>query len=99
MKVDLKEEMKNELKEEMREELKEDMREELKEEMRAKFKICLLIQLSRVVLPAKQKQSKNISVTILSLKGFSDGIAMKTFVADARFSSSVRRRRPPYNVY
>lgn len=31
---------------------------------------------------------RNISVTFPSLKGFSDGVAMQTFVADARFSSS-----------
>ncbi|PWA41086.1 hypothetical protein CTI12_AA556660 [Artemisia annua] len=63
MKVDLKEEMKNELKEEMREDLKEETREELKEEMRAIIQ-DMLIMVSRVMLPANQKQNKVMQVAV-----------------------------------
>nr|GEZ05092.1 hypothetical protein [Tanacetum cinerariifolium] len=58
MKADLKEEMKNELKEEMREELKKKCVKSSKKKCVSKFKTCLLIMVSRVVLPARQKQSK-----------------------------------------
>ncbi|GJV57439.1 hypothetical protein Tco_1458444 [Tanacetum coccineum] len=81
MKVGLTEEMKAGLKEEMKNELKEEMREELKEEMCARKLRYACPFLRRI-----------ISVTIPSLKGFSDGIATKTFVADARFSREISKR-------
>nr|GEU45263.1 retrotransposon protein, putative, unclassified [Tanacetum cinerariifolium] len=97
MKNELKEEMREELKEEMHEELKEEMRVEI-QDMLVDYGIK-----SRVTYQTKTKQDQmlvilgicllfdsdiNISITIPLLKGFNDRLVMKTFIAEAIFSSS-----------